>query len=379
MEQPVSLEQLAAVLGEAAAAGKRIHLAGAASKHGMAGPEPEADLEVTTSSLGRVVQYDPRDLTISVEAGLPFAELSRVLAEERQMIPLDPPFFARATVGGVVAANGSGPRRRLYGTARDMIIGMKLVTLEGKIVQTGGMVVKNVAGLDIAKVMVGSFGTLAALGVVNFRVFPCPAATRTFVARLDSAPEAFAARDSLLRGVLQPAAVDLLNPAGARRIGQDGYLLLVQAGGSRTVLDRYRRELAGAQVIEDEAETDLWRRIREFVPDFVSERAEGVVIRASCTLSGLGELVESSAVPALARAGSGVAYLCFQDVPAASGWMKAADERGRKYVVEFAPASRKRDLVLWPNPGDDFVIMEKLKEMLDPGRLLNRGRLYGRI
>ena len=92
------------------------------------------------------------------------------------MVPLDPPFAEAATVGGVVAANSSGPRRRLYGTARDLVIGMQFATLEGKLVQSGGMVVKNVAGLDMAKLMIGSFGTLAAIAVVNFKLLPMPEA-----------------------------------------------------------------------------------------------------------------------------------------------------------------------------------------------------------
>ena len=100
------------------------------------------------------------------------------------MIPLDPPFSdraaeraafsERATMGGIVAANTSGPRRRLYGSARDMVIGMTFATLEGKLIRTGGMVVKNVAGLDMGKLMIGSFGTLAAIATLNFRLYPSP-------------------------------------------------------------------------------------------------------------------------------------------------------------------------------------------------------------
>src|SRR5256886_13255208 len=97
------------------------------------------------------------------------------------MVPLDPPFSQGATVGGVIASNTSGPRRRLYGTARDLVIGMTFATLEGKLVQSGGMVVKNVAGLDMGKLMIGSFGTLAAIAVVNFKLLPMPAANATFV------------------------------------------------------------------------------------------------------------------------------------------------------------------------------------------------------
>ena len=105
-----------------------------------------------------------------MEAGLPFAELNAQLAKNGQTIPLDGPWSETATVGGMVAANISGARRRRYGAARDLVIGMTFATLEGKLVETGGMVVKNVAGLDMGKLMIGSFGTLAAIVSVNFRV-----------------------------------------------------------------------------------------------------------------------------------------------------------------------------------------------------------------
>src|ERR1700730_6921772 len=130
--------------------------------------------------MGRILQYEPRDLTISVEAGMRYADLSSVLAQNRQMIPLDPPFANNATIGGILAANSSGPRRRLYGTARDLVIGMKFATLEGKLIQSGGMVVKNVAGLDMGKIMIGSFGTLAALALVNFQLPPKTAGETQF-------------------------------------------------------------------------------------------------------------------------------------------------------------------------------------------------------
>src|SRR6202035_1286783 len=118
---------------------------------------------------------------LSVEAGTPWAEVCRVLDEHHQMIPLDPPYAGSATVGGVIATNGSGPRRRLYGSARDLVIGMRFATLEGKEVQSGGMVVKNVAGLDMSKLLIGSFGTLAAITVVNFKLLPMPEVERTFL------------------------------------------------------------------------------------------------------------------------------------------------------------------------------------------------------
>jgi glycolate oxidase FAD binding subunit len=146
---PSSVRDLTTILKEASAEEQTIEIAGNNSKRLMGGPTTPAETKVNTSGLRRVLKYEPNDLTISVEAGMPFADLQALLAKNRQMVALDPPFFAKATVGGVIATNSSGPMRRYYGTARDQVIGMKFVTLAGKQVSTGGMVVKNVAGLDM--------------------------------------------------------------------------------------------------------------------------------------------------------------------------------------------------------------------------------------
>jgi glycolate oxidase FAD binding subunit len=359
---------LAQSLAGCSMAGRTIQLGGSFSKNGMAGPVEPADAVISTSAMTRVLQYEPADLTISVEAGMRWADLTRLLENNRQMIPLDPPFFDSATVGGVVAANTSGPRRRLYGTARDVIIGMKFATLEGKLVHSGGMVVKNVAGLDMAKLMIGSFGTLAAIAVVNFKLAPIPSATRTFVLSHRTLDEAVATRNRILRSVLQPAALDLLNPAAAARLGLDGYCVLAQAGGSEKVMERYSSELAGAEPQND----SLWTRVREFTPDWLRDNPQGAVARLSTTLEGVAGAISSAAGPAVARAGTGVVYVYYSDAA-------EAKVNGQKGAIEFAPESAKRSLTLWPQPGSDFPVMSKIKQMFDPKLLLNRGRLYGRI
>ncbi|MGC8793055.1 MAG: FAD-binding oxidoreductase, partial [Bryobacteraceae bacterium] len=130
--EPSSARELAEALREAASSRRSIALCGAGTKQAMGGPLA-GEVCISTRRLNRVVAYDPDDLTVSVEAGISYAEFSRLLALRRQMVPFDPPFAAGATIGGIVASNSSGPRRRFYGTARDMLIGMKFATLEGKI------------------------------------------------------------------------------------------------------------------------------------------------------------------------------------------------------------------------------------------------------
>ena len=334
---PDTPERLAEVLRACAEDRRPIRLGGNFSKDRLGGVPRPADVTVSTHAMNRLLQYDPRDLTISVQAGMTWANLARTLAGNRQMLPLDPGWADASTVGGVVAANLSGPRRRLYGTARDMIIGMTFATLEGKLVNSGGMVVKNVAGLDMAKLMIGSFGTLAGIAVINFKIFPVPAESRTFVMRFESAADAFAERDRILRGPLQPAAIDLVNwPSGFR--------LLLRAAGNRQVVNRFERELPLATQEDDD---DIWHEIRDFTPRFLAQHPGGAVIPIVCKLTEMPSLVEKLGMPFIARAGSGVIYA---------------------HCAEGAPL---------PKIASGATMMTKIKEMFDPNHLLNPGRLYG--
>ena len=383
MHTPGNGQEMADLLLWAARHERTLSLTGNGSKCRMGGPAVCADEPVSTRGLCRVLQYEPADLTASVEAGMPWREFQRLLEANRQMVPLDPPFADTATVGGVVAANTSGPRRLLYGTVRDLVIGMQFATLEGKLVQSGGMVVKNVAGLDMAKLMIGSFGTLAAIAVVNFKLAPVPLAERSFLLPFESAPEAFAARDRILGGLLQPAALDILNPAAAESMGKRAWLVALRAGGNVEAMERYERELAvfrdGVAFDDDRQDRLLWRHIQDFQVKFLSQHPHGAVVRASCTLKGLEAVMASFEGPAIARAGTGVCYGYFAEAEDAAGWLRGAAERKWKAVIESSPEDWKEGRELWPLPPADFAIMQNVKHLFDPGNLLNRGRLYGRI
>lgn len=365
---PRSPEELAECLRDAAASGKRIRLDGNNSKSRLGGPIPEADVHISTAALNQVLIFEPRDLTISVGAGLPYARFTELLDENGMMVPMDPPFAAQATVGGVVAANSSGPRRRLYGTPRDVVIGMRFATLEGKLVQSGGMVVKNVAGLDMAKLLIGSLGTLAAIATVNFKLMPKPHGTRTFVSEFNSVAEAIAQRDRILQSTLQPAAVDLLNPAAA---GGKQWTLAVAVAGNEAVLRRYREELPG-DMLEGEAENRYWHPIREFTPNFLNAVPEGCVIRVSVTLDAVGATMAKLPGKAIARAANGVCY-AHVETPAPELL------NSHRAILEYGPASRTVSTPMWPVKDSGYPIMQKIKRMFDPDHLLNRGRFYGDI
>ncbi|MBV8828645.1 MAG: FAD-binding oxidoreductase [Acidobacteriaceae bacterium] len=381
---PSSPEDLAQALKDGAASRKSISISGNNSKRLMAGPILPAEINISTQNLRRILHYERDDLTLSVEAGMPFSDLQAALRREGQMIALDPPFAASGTIGGVVAANLSGPMRRGFGTARDLCIGMTFATLEGDLVKTGGMVVKNVAGLDMGKLMIGSFGTLAVLTSINFRVHPLPQKTQTFLFSSQEPGPVFTKRDELLRSVLKPLAIDILTPAVAARFSQRGFVLAVRGEGSRSVLARYSRELSDFETLPHGDEETFWAKIQEFTPEFLKRQPNGVVLRISSPLSEMPQVLRCTSDACLARAGSGISYVYLASAHGIAPIWNAARQKKWTVTVDFAPDEVRgsRDLWLSDLCGTDsntFAMMRRVKSMFDPVGLLNRSRLYGRI
>ena len=354
-----------------------MQVAGLNTKRCLAGPIAPASVQVSAAGLNKVLQYEPKDLTIGVQAGLPFAELSRVLAENGQMVPLEGPWSDEGTVGGLIASNISGSRRRLYGTARDLVIGMQFATLEGKLVDSGGMVVKNVAGLDMAKMMIGSFGTLAAITRVNFKLVPIPAVSGTVLLQFNDLASASAAALAAVRNVVTPIAIDVLNPVFGAAHGLKGYTLALLFGGNQAVIERSLKiaeTLGKVRSLSADEAGRFWNFVRNATPQHMAKHPEGAVVRVSTQLSDFGQALESTDNPALAHAGNGIVRQWFARPDAAQAWLQ-----GRKGVIECAGEALKASLDLWPNAGGDFAIMKQVKQMFDPEGLLNSGRLYGRI
>src|SRR4051812_17769298 len=178
---------------------------------GAAGNIPERyDIALRTSKMNSVLQYDPGDLTISVEAGLKLADLERTLAEHNQFLPINPT-DPEQTVAGLLATGLQGPMRN-WAAVRDFCIGISFVTGDGKQAKAGGRVVKNVAGYDLMKLLIGSYGSLGVITSANLRVYPRPRQTRTFVLQFDSSQEALAMRDRIVDSPLAPLCLEIASP-----------------------------------------------------------------------------------------------------------------------------------------------------------------------
>ncbi len=251
-----------AELQEIVRAHPRVFVRGRGTKPGLASPPAGAAI-VETTELAGVLEYEPQEFTFTALAGTPVADVQRMLAEHGQYLPCDPPLVrAGATLGGTVAAGLSGPLRYRYGGLRDFILGVRFVDGEGRLVRGGGKVVKNAAGFDLPKLMVGSAGRLGILVEVTFKVFPRPPAHATCRARFDTLEAGLRALFDLWVRPLDLEAVDM-EPDGG------GLTLWVRIAGIERALapriERLRSLLGGeVEVWQGAEEERLWEEAREF-------------------------------------------------------------------------------------------------------------------
>jgi glycolate oxidase FAD binding subunit len=254
---PATLDELAAALAACDGAGEAVVIFGGGTLQGLGFPPARYDVAIATSRLDRVLAYEFRDLTISVECGLTVAGLRDALAEHGQFVPLDAPHPERGTVGGLLASGWSGPRRAAYGRPRDLVIGTSVVTADGTVTKSGGMVVKNVTGYDLSKLWCGSLGTLATIASANFKTLPLPECRRVAFAALPERTRRRAVEHIASLDIEPVVAVALQGwrEAGGRD-AQEGRLLLMFEG-SRAVVERATRDMRSALGAAGVPETSL--------------------------------------------------------------------------------------------------------------------------
>jgi glycolate oxidase FAD binding subunit len=231
---PSSAEELAARLDEAARNGDAVAAVGGGTQLDLGMPPTRLDVVIETTGLNRVVEYEPADLTVTVQAGMRFAELQRVLAEQGQFLALDPPLEDGATIGGLIATNASGALRFAFGTARDLVIGTRVANPDGTVTHAGGRVVKNVAGYDLNKLYIGSLGTLAIIVELSFKLAPIPPAAAAVAGELSDAAAARSLIGAVVRSPLSPLAIEL---TGSRRV-------VFRVGGYPQAVERQQRDLS---------------------------------------------------------------------------------------------------------------------------------------
>jgi glycolate oxidase FAD binding subunit len=394
---PQSLEALGEVLAAANAQGLAVAPYGGGTQIGIGATPARLDAVLVTRRLNRVIDYQPDDMTVTVEAGMTLAELQRTLGQRGQFLPLDPPLAERATAGGTVAANASGPWRAGFGAARDWLIGVRVVGADGQIVKGGGRVVKNVAGYDLCKLYTGSFGTLGVLAELTFKVMPLPETTA-----MAALPLRLAQVEPLLAAVmdsdLAPSALELF-AAGADPTGiapEEGVALLARFDGPREAVAWQLAELesmaarAGIDARPTPLAVDRWQPVRDWPAGPWSWLAmAGALSSDVSALIAAGQCVGSSSDVSLeiaARAATGAVFFGARGplTPEAARELtdhlrgEAAAHGGSLVVLDASPELRA-GLDPWGPLGPELRLMKEIKAQLDPNGILNPGRFVGGI
>lgn len=387
---PATADALALALCAANDAGQAVAPRGGGTQLDLGMPPSRLDLVLHTTGLNRVVEYEPADLTITVEAGVRLSDLQALLGEQGQFLALDPALEPEATIGGVLATNVSGPLRFAYGTARDLVIGTRVANPDGTLTRAGGRVVKNVAGYDLNKLYIGSLGTLGVIVEVSFKLAPIPPATSTLVGQFGTFDAVRNVVAKVVHSPLSPLAIEALGAGAALAAGLPAApLLVLRLGGYPAAVERQVRDLGELIVGEGGARLDVadtaWH-------DLAALRLAGarrpVLLKAAAPIAQSIALVEvferelAALEPVVwAHAGNGVAFASCaapDDSSVLDRLCHGITALGDNASL-VAHRSPSRDFDVWGDPGSSLALMRAIKAKLDPRRTLNPGRYVGGI
>jgi glycolate oxidase FAD binding subunit len=395
--EPETTTDFAAALRQAADQRRSILVRGAGTKTDWGRQARAIDVILSTRRLNRLIAHRQGDLTATAEAGATLADVNRALARHGQWLPLDPAFADRATIGGILAANDSGPLRHRYGAPRDLVIGVEVVTPDGRIAKAGGHVVKNVAGYDLSKLVAGSFGSLVAILNATFKLAPLTPASKTLL--IEAA--GFEALGEMVRAVmgsqLEPQAFELHVPdvvgaelgppskPGQRRPLRPALLLrFASVPGAVDAQLADARVLGPLQngptaVLERDQERAVWddhgRRVWS---------APGAIVRASWSpadiataLGLLRRLAGSACIELVGRAAVGAGLMRIDADAGAQALIVDQLRQSSSFdnvVILRGSDDLKARVDVWGALGDRAPVFASLKRALDPDGVLNAAR-----
>ena len=402
---PESIDEVCRVLEAAHRSGLAVSPLGGRTRLALGNPPERYDLALDLSRLDRIVDHNPADLTATVEAGITLDGLRRSLEKHGQFLAMDAPRADLATVGGTLAAGPIGPLKWQFGSPRDLVVGMKVVQADGRVTRSGGRVVKNVSGYDMARLHIGGLGTLGVITEVSFKLTPLPQRQATLIAGFAGPRQALAVGAAIAGSGMTPLSMTAFDSAG-RSLGGladtgHQYSLAVRLGGRPRTLERQLdecRRLCGdrravvLETIDETGTSPLWSRIADF--GWRDEDGLVATARASLLPSRLADFVESLDASPLAHAvvaepgyGSALVHWFENGEEDISGAVAAAVTHARSaaarsggvLVVERRPPALSGAIDPWGDVGESISVMRRMKEQYDPGRVLNPGRFVGGI
>ena len=414
---PKDADDLSSLLGFANRSGLSVIPRGSGTKMDLGGIPRAVEVAASLLNLNRILEYEPADLVVTVEAGLRLVELQKILAKNAQRVPLDPPYADETTIGGTVSSNSSGPMRYRFGSCRDLLLGVRVMAPSGAVMSSGGKVVKNVAGYDLKKLYVGALGTLGVITELTLKLYPLPESEKTFIASFNDIRNLADLASRVLGSQLLPYAIEALNPGAARVVAEEARVQLGEAShvvavGFGDVEESVRKQLSTIEelarssgaldsiVLERAGQESVWNAIRNLPGSMKRQEGPLVACKASVPISRAFETCgalerltarRGFACVASSHVGNGIAhfYLSAERVTQAAGIEDLAgviteardltSQMGGTLIVERCPPEVKKVVDVWGPTRTDFQLMRAIKTQLDPRGTLSPGRFVGGI
>lgn len=377
----------------------------------------KVDILLSTLRLNRITDCDCDNLTLTAESGITLREVQKRLAKEGRgyFIPMDPPFTEKATLGGIVATNSSGPRRYMYGTARDLVIGTKAVFPNGDIVVSGGKTVKNVSGYDMSKLLIGSYGTLGILCEMTFKLLPIPEKEATLLIPFVRWEDGDAFVQEVIGSQLLPSSIETLNRSAVKRLNypvslprEANYLIAIGLDGVEESIEREISELTergkkyqslDPWALHSEEHQSFWSALRDFAGSLKEGRTSFLSFKSNVLISKGGEVMKSYEEMInqrgmegafISHSGNGILYSYLFPGRNLRSKMESLIELIQKLtseavknegnmIVESAPSILKKRISVWGETRPEYQVMRRLKEQIDPKGILSPGRFLGGI
>ncbi|TWI55251.1 FAD-binding oxidoreductase [Halalkalibacter nanhaiisediminis] len=403
---PKTEQEIESVLKYANDNGKKVTIAGMGTKRGFGGLDPQTDILLSLEMYKGVNEHTVGDMTLTVKTGTTFKELQEYLAQHQQMIALDPAWPEHATIGGIIAANDSGPKRLGYGSARDLVIGLRVVYPDGNVIRSGGKVVKNVAGYDMNKLFIGSMGTLGVISEVTLKLRPIPKYQSLVLLSFPDGDlkkvRAFAIQ--LLDSMMEPIALELLNPSISKALtGNENYTLAISFEDVQSSV-LYQEEFVkqnqpantNLQILAEKEAQSIWDDFYKLAPNGLNTQ-QGEITEAALKIgvknldvlqvikaSQLLEEANNLTVFAHGGLGHGLCQVILkgasEDVMSAIESLKqSVKELGGYVVVKHLPLSLRQTTNVWGEKPAHFFLLDGIKTKVDPKRTLNHKRFVGGI
>ncbi|MFP7298197.1 FAD-binding oxidoreductase [Neobacillus niacini] len=401
---PKTEEEISSIVSYANNKGLSLFIMGNGSKRGYGGLIEKADILLSLSQYTGIVEHHPGDMTLTVRSGTSFQEIQNYLAPYHQKIPLDPFYPNHATIGGIISANDSGPKRMGYGSARDNVIGLRMVYPDGTLIRSGGKVVKNVAGYDMNKLYIGAMGTLGVVSEVTMKLRPIPKYESivfvTFPENNLEEIQAFAVK--VLDSMIEPISLEILNPSLAGKlINIHKWTLLVSFEDVKSSVHRQENVIRSitpekttlTSLTQNEA-TFFWNQFYHQQPNGLtnSSRTEAVLKIGVTNLNVIkiineAELISDSCHVSIEAHGGLGTGLCQLTIRGASDDVVSAIKMAREKavylggyaVIKHLPFSLRKVVNVWGGKSASHFLFEGIKQKIDHNQILNPSRFVGGI